>query len=255
MQLFRSILAALTLGAALSLAAGAAHAQSNDLTRADEAVLDMAQAFKQRDRKRLTNLLTTAKGSTLEHWAAYWELSIRLDEASKAEIEGFLSRYAGSYQEDRLRADWLLQLGRNRDWATFRQQFAQYRMGDDRSIQCYGLWSDWATSRADVTAAVQDLWLAQREPEEACAGIAEELINAKKLPAQAAWVRARLGFENDRLRVATQAVGALNDKWVKTVNAIYLNPGKYLNDKLTALRPQTRELVSLALIRQAYLEP
>ena len=255
MQLFRSILAALTLGGALSLATASARAQSNDLSRADEAVLDMAQAYKQHDRKRLSNLLSAAKGSTLEHWAAYWELSTRLDEASKSEIEGFLSRYGGSYQEDRLRADWLLQLGRNREWATFRQQFAQYRMGDDRAIQCYGLWSDWATSRADVAAAVQDLWLAQREPDEACAGIAEELINAKKLPAQAAWVRARIGFENDRLRMATQAVGMLNDKWVKTVNAIYLNPGKYLNDKLTALRPQTRELVSLALIRQAYLEP
>jgi soluble lytic murein transglycosylase len=55
--------------------------------------------------------------------------------------------------------------------------------------------------------------------------------------------------------VATQAVGLLNEGWAKTVNAIYLNPGKYLNDKLTALRPQTRELVSLALIRQAYLDP
>ena len=255
MQLFRSILAALTLGGALSLATAAARAQSNDLSRNDEAVLDMAQAYKQHDRKRLSSLLPAAKGSPLEHWAAYWELSTRLDEASKTEIESFLSRYAGSYQEDRLRADWLLQLGRNRDWPTFRQQFAQYRMGDDRAIQCYGLWSDWATNRADVAAAVQDLWLAQREPEEACAGIAEELINAKKLPAQVAWVRARLGFENDRLRIATQAVGALNEKWVKTINAIYLNPGKYLNDKLTALRPQTREFVSMALIRQAYLEP
>ncbi|MCF8168573.1 MAG: lytic transglycosylase domain-containing protein, partial [Rhodoferax sp.] len=45
------------------------------------------------------------------------------------------------------------------------------------------------------------------------------------------------------------------DNWIKTVNSIHLNPGKYLQDKLTALRPQTRELVSLALIRQAYLEP
>jgi soluble lytic murein transglycosylase len=47
----------------------------------------------------------------------------------------------------------------------------------------------------------------------------------------------------------------MNDSWVKTINAIYLNPGKYLNDKVTALRPQTREFVSLALIRQAYLDP
>ena len=239
----------------MGLATGPSHAQTIDISRSDEAVLDMAQAYKQRDRKRLSNLLPAAKGSTLEHWAAYWELSTRLDDAPKAEIEGFLSRYAGSYQEDRLRADWLLQLGRNREWATFRQQLTQYRMGDDRAIQCYGLWSDWAASGADVAASVQTQWLSLREPEEACAGIAEELIKTKRLPAHVAWVRARLGFENDRLRIATQAVGMLNEKWVKTVNAIYLNPGKYLNDKLTALRPQTREFVSLALIRQAYLEP
>jgi len=182
MQLFRSILAVLTLGGVLSLATGASHAQTNDLSRSDEAVLDMAQAYKQHDRKRLSNLLSAAKGSPLEHWAAYWELSTRLDEASKTEIEGFLSRYAGSYQEDRLRADWLLQLGRNRDWPTFRQQFSQYRMGDDRAIQCYGLWSDWAASGADVAAAVQAQWLSLREPEEACAGIAEELIKAKNSP-------------------------------------------------------------------------
>ena len=147
MQLFRSILAALTLGGALGLTPVASQAQTNELSRSDEAVLDMAQAYKQHDRKRLSSLLGTAKGSPLEHWAAYWELSTRLDEASKSEIEGFLSRYAGSYQEDRLRADWLLQLGRNHEWATFRQQFSQYRMGDDRAVQCYGLWSDWATTR------------------------------------------------------------------------------------------------------------
>ncbi len=255
MQFYRSILAALALGTALGLPACAATSAAVDATRSDEAVLDMAQAYKQRDTKRLGGLLPAAKGSVLEPWAAYWELSARLDTASRAEIEGFLARWAGSYQEDRLRADWLLQLGRNRDWPAFRQQLAQYRMGDDRSIACYGLWSDWLATGADVAAQVQDLWLAQREPEEACAGLAEELIKAKKMPPQAAWVRARLGMENDRLKVTTQAVGALNETWVKTVNAIYLNPGKYLDDKLTALRPQTREFVSLALIRQAYLEP
>jgi soluble lytic murein transglycosylase len=62
-------------------------------------------------------------------------------------------------------------------------------------------------------------------------------------------------MENDRLRVATQAVEILNPKLGKTVNEIYLNPGKYLNDKLTAFQPKTREMVSLALIRQAYLDP
>jgi soluble lytic murein transglycosylase len=79
-------------------------------------MLDMAQAYKQRDRKRLGNLLGQVRGHPLEPWGAYWDLSARLDEASSTEIQDFLTRYSGTYQEDRLRADWLLQLGRNRDW-------------------------------------------------------------------------------------------------------------------------------------------
>ena len=255
MRLIKKNIAALVCIVAVALPGYAARAQVVDLARNDQAVLDMAQAFKLGERKRLAQLLPQAKGSLLEPWAAYWEMSLRLDQADKSEIESVLAHYAGSYQEDRLRAEWLLQLGRNREWAMFRAQLPLYRMADDRSIQCYALWSDYLTSGADVAKQLQELWLAQREPDEACADAAEELIKARKLPAQAAWLRARLGMENDRLKVTTQAVATLDTKWVKTVAAIYQSPAKYLNDKLTALRPQTREFVSLALIRLAYLEP
>ena len=255
MWLIKKNFAAWVCIVAVALPSYAARAQAVDLARNDQAVLDMAQAFKLGDRKQLTQLLPQAKGSLLEPWAAYWEISLRLDQADKAEIESVLARYAGSYQEDRLRAEWLLQLGRNRDWAAFRAQLPLYRMADDRSIQCYALWSDYLSSGADVAKQLQALWLAQREPDEACADAAQELIKARNMPAQAAWLRARLGMENDRLKVTTQAVATLDTKWVKTVSAIYQSPAKYLNDKLTALRPQTREFVSLALIRLAYLEP
>ena len=255
MWLIKKNFAAWVCIVAVALPSYAARAQAVDLARNDQAVLDMAQAFKLGDRKQLTQLLPQAKGSLLEPWAAYWEISLRLDQADKAEIESMLARYAGSYQEDRLRAEWLLQLGRNRDWATFRAQLPLYRMADDRSIQCYALWSDYLSSGADVAKQLQALWLAQREPDEACADAAQELIKARNMPAQAAWLRARLGMENDRLKVTTQAVATLDTKWVKTVSAIYQSPASYLNDKLTALRPQTREFVSLALIRLAYLEP
>ena len=255
MWLIKKNFAAWVCIVAVALPSYAARAQAVDLARNDQAVLDMAQAFKLGDRKQLTQLLPQAKGSLLEPWAAYWEISLRLDQADKAEIESMLARYAGSYQEDRLRAEWLLQLGRNRDWATFRAQLPMYRMADDRSIQCYALWSDYLSSGADVAKQLQALWLAQREPDEACADAAQELIKARNMPAQVAWLRARLGMENDRLKVTTQAVATLDTKWVKTVSAIYQSPASYLNDKLTALRPQTREFVSLALIRLAYLEP
>ena len=255
MWLIKKNVAAWVCILSVALPGYAARAQAVDVARNDQAVLDMAQAFKLGDRKQLTQLLPQAKGSLLEPWAAYWEMALRLDQADKAEVESVLARYAGSYQEDRLRAEWLLQLGRNRDWATFRAQLPLYRMADDRSIQCYALWSDYLSSGADVAKQLQALWLAQREPDEACADAAQELIKARNMPAQAAWLRARLGMENDRLKVTTQAVATLDTKWVKTVAAIYQSPASYLNDKFTALRPQTREFVSLALIRLAYLEP
>jgi len=253
---FSAILTSLTLAfAAIVFPASSAHAQGRDNSHFDTVITDMAQAYKLRDRKRLTSLLPQLRGYVLEPWAAYWELSARLDEASNAEVQEFFTRYQGSYQEDKLRSEWLLQLGRNRDWAAFNREFPNYRMSDDKSLRCYGLLTDHLASAANVNAAVMQTWLAQKDADEGCAAAAEQLVKDHSMMASEVWPRARLGLENDRLRVATQAVGILNDGWAKTLGAIYLNPAKYLNDKLTALRPQTRELVSLAIIRLAYLEP
>jgi soluble lytic murein transglycosylase len=253
---FSAILTPLALVACVNFSAPSfAVAQGRDNNYQDAVVTEMAQAYKVRDRKRLSVLLPQVRGHVLEPWAAYWEISSRLDDASPAELQDFFARFSGTYQEDRLRADWLLLLGRNRDWPVFNREFPKYRMGDDKSLRCYGLLTEHLASAADVNAAVLQTWLSQKDADEGCAAAAEQLVKDRSLMPAAVWPRARLGFENDRLRVATQAVGILNEGWARTVATIYPNPAKYLNDKLTALRPQTRELVSLALIRLAYLDP
>ena len=253
---FSAILTSIVLtGAALVVTPSPVYAESRDASRADAAVLDMAQAYKQRDRKRLSTLLSQVRGHPLEPWAAYWELSVRLDSASNSEIQDFLTRYSGTYQEDRLRTEWLLQLGRNRDWPAFNREYPLYRMNDDRSVRCYALLADHLSNGVDNTAQVKDLWLGLKEADDGCFAAAEQLRKDHTTSTAMVWQRARLGMENDRLRVVTQAVEMVSPGSVQTVNNIYLNPKKYLNDKLTALQPKTRELVSLALIRQAYLEP
>ncbi len=236
---------------ALPLQAQAGPSVYPDNPRLDAALLDMAQAYKRRDGRALAAALPQFKGYVLEPWAAYWEISIRLDSASKADIQAFLISYAGTYQEDRLRADWLLQLGRSGDWATFNAQYPLYRMGDDRSIQCYAALADFIGNRADVATTVQANWLALRESEDGCSSAYEALYKAHKLSAQIAWLRARLAMENDRPQVAAQAIGILDPAWVKGFDTVYQRPAKYLDDKLTAMRPKTRELVSLAMIRLA----
>jgi soluble lytic murein transglycosylase len=256
---FPVILTSFALAGALMFPTlSSAQATARDFTAAsaaDTPILDMAQAYKLRDRKRMAALLPQLRGHPLEPWAAYWDLSARLDEVGPTELQNFFNRYAGSYQEDRLRAEWLLMLGRNRDWVAFNREYAQYRMGDDKSVRCYALLADHLATGVDNTSQVKDIWLSQKDADEACASAAEQLIKDHSTSSQMAWQRARLGMENDRLRVVTQAVEMVSPSAAKGINNIYLNPGKYLNDKLTAIQPKTRELVSLALIRQAYLDP
>ena len=253
---FTAILTLIAMALALAVApATTALAQSKETARADDTILEMAEAFKKADRKRLATLLPQVRGHTLEPWAAYWELRARLESASNTEIQDFLQRYAGTYQEDRMRNDWLQLLGQVRDWASFMAEYPKFRMNDDRALRCYALLTDFNATRADVAAQIQDAWLAQKEADDACATAAEQQLKAGKLKPHLAWLRARLGMENDRLRVATQAVGLLNPDWANKVNTIYGNPARYLDEKLTALLPRTKELVTLALIRLAMDDP
>ena len=101
----------------------------------DAVLLDMAAAFKRGDSKRLTQLLPKARGHVLEPWAAYWELRARMEQVSESEIRDFLTRYAHSYQEDRLRNDWLLLLGSRRDWTTLAEDRKSTRLNSSHSQQ------------------------------------------------------------------------------------------------------------------------
>jgi soluble lytic murein transglycosylase len=253
---FTAILTSIALALLLPLgAAPAAQAQGKDTAKGDEAALEMAEAFKKFDRKRLSALLPQLHGHVLEPWALYWDLRARLDEAGPKEIQDTVQRLSGSYQEDRLRNDWLLMLGQRRDWATFNIEYPKFRMNDDRSVRCYALSADFNTSGADVAGQVHEFWLAQRDAEEGCSSAAEQQLKAGKLKPHSAWLRARLGMENDRQRVVTQALTLLNPDWAAKASTIYTNPSRYLDEKLTALLPRTKELVTLALVRLATEDP
>ncbi len=255
----QAILTPIVLSAALcaslfTASAGVAQASTrpHNLSAADNAILDLNQAFKNGDQKRMRELLPKARGHALAPWADYWELSARLDKAQSEEIQAFFSRYAGSYQEDRLRNEWLLLLGKRKEWAQFGIEHSKFRMNDDKSVRCYGLLTEFNTNNsAEIAAQVENLWLNQREADEGCAAAAEQQVRAGKLKPLVVWQRARLGFENERPRIASQAVGILNEDWNNQVRAIYADPARYLGDKISAVRSRTKEFVTLALIRLA----
>jgi len=253
---FAGILTSIALLAAmLPGQSGQALAQDTSARARDAAVLEMRDAFRKSDRKRLATLLVQLRGHPMEPWAAYWELRARLVDASNVEIREFLRRYAGTYQEDRLRNDWLLLLGQVRDWATFMAEYPSFRMNDDREVRCYALLTDFNATGADVAGQIGTLWMDQREADDGCAHAAEILLKARKMKPEVAWQRARIGMEAGRLSVVTQAVGLLNPDWTNKIKTIFAGPERYLDEKHTALLPRTKEFVTLGLIRLAADDP
>ncbi len=223
--------------------------------RGDNALLDMHQAWRKMDRSRLSTLLPQVQGHTLEPLAAYWELRSRLDTASESEIQAFLSRYAGTYYEDRLRNDWLLQLGRRRDWATVAAEFAKFRMQDDREVRCYALAADAVLSRRDVAQEALRLWHAQREADDGCTWLAEHLHSGKKINGLDLWRKARLAMDANRPKAAKDAVDIEAPRLSEQVTLIFNDPAKYLDKRIVAVTRNRKELAVLALIRLAASDP
>ncbi|MGE8320224.1 MAG: transglycosylase SLT domain-containing protein [Comamonas sp.] len=246
--LLKPLLAAL-IGASLG---PAVHAQN----AGDEVLLDMQQAFRKRDKLRLTQLLPAAQGHVLEPWAAYWELRARLNEATADEVQAFLVRWAGTYQEDRLRNDWLRLLGQRRDWSNFAALHPAFRMGDDREVQCYaGVVEMLSSGKADeIARTVKSNWFAQRDYEDGCNYAAGELFTAGKLGADDVWRRARIAMEAGRPRAARAAVEIVAPMQLPALRDMLNSPTKFLT-KAKAQGKDQQELATLALVRVAADNP
>ncbi|QNN57799.1 lytic transglycosylase domain-containing protein [Diaphorobacter ruginosibacter] len=247
------ILTPFLLGASLAGALPSVSAQ----TRGDDVLLEMQKAFRQKDKQKLTALLPGARGHVLEPWAAYWELKARLEEATQDEVDAFLQRYAGSYQEDRLRNDWLLLLGQRRDWERFLDMHAKFRMRDDKEVQCYALNVDQMLGKAteDIAAVVLANWYAQRDVDDGCAYAAAELFAAKKIKPLDVWRKARLAAEANRLRAVQKAVQIVAPESVGGLREAVDSPTKYLTGRATARGKMKQEFIVLALIRMAMSDP
>lgn len=247
------ILTPLLVSALLATTAPLVQAQ----TRADDTLLEMQQAFKRGDRKKLEQLLPTARGHVLEPWAGYWELRLRLGEAQPAEIQSFMQRYAGSYQEDRMRNDWLLLLGQRRDWAQFAEQHPSYRMSDDREVRCYALLIDDIKGNPQPGAAddIKRNWYALRDADDGCTHAASQFYAGKKISALDVWRKARFAVDANRPRVARNAVEIVAPDAVAQVKELMDAPTKYLTSRATARGQVRQELVTLALIKLASGDP
>lgn len=245
-----------TILASLALAlAGCSQAQQTTQPR-DEVILEMQRAFLRSDKARLAQLLPQAQGHALEPWAAYWELRTRLDTAPPQELQQFFARFPGTYQEDRLRNDWLQVLGQRRDWDTFAQEYPKFRMKDDREVRCYALLVQALRDPLALPAVSEDVrrnWLAQREADDGCTLAAASVYGkpGSRLSTADVWRKARQAVEANRPRAAAAALEIVKPEAAPLLAELNASPTRFLTSKVFAASRTRRELVGLALIKMA----
>ena len=245
----RAATLALLLGVCSSLLAPAiVRAQDGDAT-----IVDAREAFRKKDRARLAVLRSVAANARLPlaMWPDYWELTNRIGEVQQAEVNEFSARWPGSYVEDRFRNDWLLELGKRRDWANFALEHPRFRMNDDREVACYALLVDHQAGKTVRDAALA-AWLAQREADDGCALLAATLTDAKQFTAADAWRKARLAMDAGKSRVARQAAALVSVAAAAAVGELSDGPARYLARGASASDRSAAELTTLALLRMAY---
>jgi len=243
----------LCLGTALLAGASASGAPA---PLNDNLIVEAREALRKNDRIRLTALRAAALDTEhpLAQWADYWDLSNRLPTATQPEIDAFYARWPGTYVEDRLRNDWLLELGKRRDWPAFSRDYPRFRMNDDREVSCYALLTQHEAGQ-DVSAAARAAWWAQRDADDGCDLLATTLVEARRFMPHDVWQKIRLSIEANRPRAAKAASALLSPAISQAVVELVDNPARYLARRIQAPTGPGRQLSVLAVMRLAGNDP
>src|SRR5690606_6887163 len=124
----------------------------------------------------------------------YFQLRPRVAYAPVSEIRAYLKRYQGHAIADRLRNDWLLELGKAGDWALFDEEYPQFVLDDDMQLKCYALMSK-ADKDINVAAEARALLAVPRLYGDACLALITTLVQKEQFSHDDLWAQARLAAE------------------------------------------------------------
>ena len=247
----RNLLAGLVLLALGVLPAAAA-------SGADEAVLGAFDAYRAGDPIKLAKHAKKLEGHLLAPWLEYWRVSLRLEDASRAEVREFLSTYADTYVAERLRGEWLRVLARRREWSEFEREVAAYGE-DDLEVRCYAWTRRLEQGDDSAFAEASIIWGEPRELPEGCARLADTMVARGRISITDTWKRVRVLFEAGQITAAKTALGYLpkgESPDERSLADAARRPKRFLHALPASLeRRPVREVAVLAAVRYAREDP
>ena len=224
----------------------------------DELFLAARDAVRLGDRVRLERLVGELQEHELVAYVEYWRLQPELKkDIDPSTVRSFLARNEGTYIAEKMRSDWLKQLGKQQQWARFDAEYPGL-VQPDQELSCYALQSRRLRGDAGMLDDAMPLWLTLIEPPESCYPVLEALILEKRVLADGVWERIRRQVEAGRLAGARYSMSYLPQSQTpdaKTAKAVTDSPMPWLVKTSLSNSRMHRELAALAVARVARSDP
>lgn len=248
----RQRLAVLLLASsALPLAAPVAALAASD----DVIFLEARAAFQRGDIARLEERADKLdRNYPLAGHVEYWRLRSRLAETPPGQVENFLASNANSLVADRLRADWLRLLAKNRDWQGFLREFPKLST-EDLELTCLSHQARLAQGEDAVLSQARALWLSSKLLPESCLPLFEAMFTRQMLTEEDSWARIRLALEFGNLSGARLLLNYLPPgarPGAATLESVSQRPQRHLDRSPLPLKTRAqREVAIFALYKTA----
>jgi soluble lytic murein transglycosylase len=166
-----------------------------DAAREQDAIfLQLREAARQNDAAKAAELAARLPNYAIPSYVDYYRLKPRLKDATNEEVLDFLKRWEGSAIADRMRNDWLLELGRKRDWFNFDRELPLFVKNDDYQLKCYALLS-LAVKGQNVATEARALLDNPPMYGDACAALVAQLAQSGQFSKDDLLVQLRLAGE------------------------------------------------------------
>jgi soluble lytic murein transglycosylase len=224
----------------------------------DKDFLAAREAFRVGNTARLDAYAKRLRGHLLEPYVLYYQLKMRLDDASPEDVHAFIASYHDSPVSERLRADWLKVLGKGERWDLFEQELPRLRDAD-LEMTCYALRSRARANPDEALEEARPLWFVTRRLPESCTPLMKALVASGALSSEDIWTRIRYALEAGRVSLARQLARQLlpgEAPAPHVLEAARSNPAGYLERRRLNLEYRGgRETVMFAAHRLARTSP
>ncbi|MBS1156975.1 MAG: transglycosylase [Proteobacteria bacterium] len=161
----------------------------------------MLEASRSHNLPQLARMSEATLGEPLEMYPRYHWLTAQMTTLAEADARDFLARYADTVLAERFRAEWLKELGRRQNWASYAAEYPRLE-NPTTELQCLNAQAGLALGDEKSLSAVRPLWFSGQGQPQACGPVFEALQAQGKLGTEDVWQRLRLVLFNDNIDLA-----------------------------------------------------